>query len=288
MDRYRAAKVREREQVRRPLSNNSINKTIKRLAQVLDVAVEHGYLLSNPAAGRRRRLKADPPRRARLEAEQVTGLLEVSGEHRALLATAIMAGGLRVSELTALRWRDINLADGRLAVARSKTDTGRREVHLAAALRDLLAEHKTASRFAGPDDYVFPTRRGTQRDRNTVRTRILYPAVERANNRLEASGRPAIPTAVTFHSLRRTYASLMAENGADAAYTMAQIGHKTPAMTLGVYTDVGNRHHHANDRLGNLLDVSETAHNGTRTDAAPSSGHVEHDGLGPQSEQLRA
>ena len=101
VDRYRAWKVRERElpNVERPLSNNSINKTIKRLAQVLDVAVEYGHLAANPASGRRRRLKADPPRRARLEAEQVAQLLEVAGEHRALLATAIMAGGLRVSQV---------------------------------------------------------------------------------------------------------------------------------------------------------------------------------------------
>ncbi len=48
---------------------------------------------------------------------------------------------------------------------------------------------------------------------------------------------------MTFHSLRRTYGSLMAENGADAAFTMAQIGHKTPGMTLGIYTDVGNHQH---------------------------------------------
>ena len=100
VDRYTAAKLGERGHMKRPLSNNSINKTIKRLAQVLDVAVEYGYLTANPAAGRRRRLKADRPRRARLEAEQVTALLQAAGQHRALLATAVMAGGLRVSELT--------------------------------------------------------------------------------------------------------------------------------------------------------------------------------------------
>ena len=35
-----------------------------------------------------------------MEAEQVAAILEVAGEDRALLATAIMAGGLRVSEVT--------------------------------------------------------------------------------------------------------------------------------------------------------------------------------------------
>jgi integrase len=259
VDRYKAAKLRERGLAARTLSNDSINKTSKRLAQILDVAVEYGYLPANPASSRRRRLKPSKPRRARLEAEQVAALLQAAGEHRALLATAILAGGLRVSELTALRWRDVNLAEHRLSVEKSKTDAGQRAVDLAPDLRDLLAAHKTSARFKGPDDYVFPTDRGTRRDRNNVRTRILYPAIERANGLLRSADRPLISPDMTFHSLRRTFASLLAENGADAAYTKAQTGHKSARLTLEVYTDVGNRQHGANEQLGKLLHGLETA-----------------------------
>jgi hypothetical protein len=42
---------------RRPLSATSINKTITRLGQILEVAVEYGLIETNPAKGRRRRLK---------------------------------------------------------------------------------------------------------------------------------------------------------------------------------------------------------------------------------------
>jgi hypothetical protein len=59
VDRYRTAKVREG-----ILSPNSINKTLTRLSQVLEVAVEYGYLGKNPARGKRRRLKPQAPRRA--------------------------------------------------------------------------------------------------------------------------------------------------------------------------------------------------------------------------------
>lgn len=82
---------------------------------------------------------------------------------------------------------------------------------------------------------------------------MLYPAIERANAKLAEASRPPIPAGVTFHSLRRTYASLMAEAGADARYTMHQIGHTRAEFALAVYTDVGDRKHAANGRLGAML-----------------------------------
>ena len=117
VDRYKAAKIREREQalVERPLSNRTINKTLTRLGQILDVAVRYELVEHNPVKTKVEKLKEAEPRRARLSGEQVQVLLEVAGRHRALLATAIMAGGLRVSELTHLRWRDLDLGAGELS-----------------------------------------------------------------------------------------------------------------------------------------------------------------------------
>jgi len=258
VDRYRSGKVREGR-----LSARSINKTIALLAQVLEAAEEYGHLDRNPARGRRRRLKSDSPRRQFLEAEQVAALLEAAGEHRALLATAILAGGLRVSELTALRWRDVNLAAGRLRVVASKTAAGVREVDLAPELLDELKLHRHRASVAAPDDFVFPTRQGTRRDRNAVRNRVLRPAIERANAALAERGRELIPENLTFHSLRHTYASLMAEAGVDAAYTMAQMGHADARLTLSVYTHVGRRREAGNARLGALLAGADWAQTGT-------------------------
>ena len=86
VDEYRSEKVIERERIsaaaaagrpirdrsgqrRVALSNESINKTLVLLANILDTAVEHGLLASNPARGKRRRLKADRPTRGFLEAD---------------------------------------------------------------------------------------------------------------------------------------------------------------------------------------------------------------------------
>lgn len=93
-----------------------------------------------------------------------------------------MAGGLRVSELTHLRWRDIDLREGMLSVAVSKTAAGVRQVVLDPELVQPLREHKIASKWSQPDDFVFAGRlRDKPRERNSVRTRILYGAIEKAN-----------------------------------------------------------------------------------------------------------
>jgi Phage integrase central domain len=101
VDRYRQEKVREG-----LLNATSINKTIARLAQILDIAVERELIDRNPARGRRRKLRQRAPERTWLDrAEQIEALLQAAGEldsearvdrratpRRALLATLTLAG----------------------------------------------------------------------------------------------------------------------------------------------------------------------------------------------------
>src|SRR5206468_3839829 len=98
---------------------------------------------------------------------------------------------------------------------------------------------------------------------NAVRRRVLYPALERANVLLAKRELPAISEDVTFHSLRRTYASLAAEAGADPAWTAAQIGHARSRFTLDVYTDVRNRKRSHAERIGALIRGDDWAPLGT-------------------------
>jgi integrase len=265
VDRYRTTKVRQRE-----LSNNSINKTLTVLGQVLEAGVEYGHMEKNPARGRKRRCRSNKPRRASMSAVQVAALLDAAGSHRALIATAIMAGGLRVSEVTGLRRRDLNLPAGTLAVAASKTEAGVRVVDLDPWLRDELAAY-VAGADLGPDDFLFPSRGGRRRERNATRAKILYPAIDRANAFLEDKGLPTISEDVTFHSLRRTYASLAAEANVDPAWTAAQIGHEDATFTLRVYTDVHQRMESPASKLGALVrSAADWAPLGTSADSEDS------------------
>ncbi|HEX5172994.1 MAG TPA: tyrosine-type recombinase/integrase [Gaiellaceae bacterium] len=245
----------------RPLSNASINKCLKVLAQVLDEAVELGYTDTNVARGKRRRLKADKPKRTWLELHEVQALLAAAGKHRPLIATMILAG-LRVGELCSIRWRDVDLAGGKLAVADSKTDAGRRVVAVTPMLLDELKLHRADSKQTGSDDLVFGTSRGTPRNRSNITRQILQPAIDRANIELARAGRTPIEH-VTNHSLRRTFCALMYEAGATPAYVMAQMGHTDASLALEVYSKVMERKRDTGERMDALVRGADWAQVGT-------------------------
>jgi integrase len=67
----------------------------------------------------------------------------------------LIIAGLRAEELGALRWSDVDLANGRICVGRSKTSARVREVDMLPLLREELADHKSAAQAIGPDDPVF-------------------------------------------------------------------------------------------------------------------------------------
>jgi integrase len=270
--------------VLRPLAPNSINKTIEVLQWILAMAVEYGHLATNPAAGRRRRLKLPPRQPVHLDtAEQIIALLDVCGEmdrapywrtedRRAIIATLIFAGP-RAHELCSMLWRDVDLANGRIHIGRSKTQAGLREITLLPILRDELAAHKARAYRSGPDDLVFPTGTGGTRDKDNLRNRILAAAIDRADQLLHQRGQTPLPNGLTPHKLRHTFASILIACGEDPASVMAQLGHTDPKFTLRVYTHVMRRDPAERRRLKALVhgDPDELVEQLEQRRAAPAA-----------------
>jgi integrase len=224
----------------RPLSNGSINHTLRHLAQVLESAVDDELLGSNPAAGSRRRLKASKPARPWVEPEQLMSLLGSSDGVGHVLLEVLAGGGLRIGEALALRWRDIEVGTGTLYVRAAKTSAGVREVHLTPALRETLMLWRVDAKHTGAADFVVQTSTGRNHNPSNLRRDVLAPAVEAANVKLVEAGIAPIGR-LTFHSLRRTYASLRCAVGDDVRYTAAQLGHEDPRFTLRVYAQATSR-----------------------------------------------
>jgi integrase len=262
----------------RPLSVTSINKTLTRLAQILEVAIEHGLLDANYAKGRRRRLKPQKTLPIWLDhAEHIEALLDaaqtqdqhakIKGGHdqkgglvyrRALLATLVFAGP-RIGELAALRWRDIDLAAGRITIRKSKTDAGLRHIDLLPVLHDELATHKARGTNTAPDAWVFPSANETEMTQENVRNRVLAKAVQDANEKLIAAGDVPLPDGLTPHKLRHTFASILVALGVDPGSVMDQLGHADPAFTLRVYRHGMRRDGPAKQRLRALVGGADWA-----------------------------
>lgn len=268
VDRYKAAKLAERD----GLSGASINKTLTTLSAILESAEERELVPRNPARGRRRRVRAATPRRSYLDtAEQITALLDAAREldaearedrrhveRRATLATLAFAG-LRIGELLDLRWRDVDLANGRLRVGDAKTDAGRRDVRLRPALRDELAALKARRRHTPSTGRVFGTVAGERQSPSNVRQRVLERAVTRANELREEAGEPPLPEGLTPHSLRRTFASVLYAVGESPATVMAEMGHTDPALALRIYAQAMARADEEQGRLRALLEGVQMA-----------------------------
>jgi integrase len=238
VDSFRRAKLRE------GLNATSANKLLATLAAILDEAVDHEHIAKNPARGKRRRLPAAKPRRTLIDrAEAIRALLDAASEidserrgsyRRALISTLVFLG-LRIGEALALRWRDVDLANGRIRVRGTKTDAAQRSVDMLPALRDDLGEHAASRPSDDPNAYVFATATGRAFGYTNIRRGALSPAIERANERLAEQGSEPLPEGLSPHSMRRTFASLLYALGETPPYVMAQMGHTSPNLALAIY-----------------------------------------------------
>ena len=136
----------------------------------------------------------------------------------ALLLLAVQTG-LRVSELTGLRGSDIVLSTGAHVRCHGK---GRKERCTPLTTRTVAVVHEWLhERGGGPDDPLFPTRRGTPLNPDTVGWLVAkYTAAA-------AVGCPSLQNKrVTPHTLRHTSAMLLRAAGVDASVIALWLGHE--------------------------------------------------------------
>jgi len=245
----------------RGLGPNTIRKIHAVLSAALSAAVDTAQLRANPAA------KAHPPtimqvRAAMREmrpwtAAQLASFLGWSREHSSYHALWSMLAmtGMRRGEALALRWRDIDLEAGTVAVrrgARMIRYKGERgavyegptknhrarvidlDVGTVALLRSWRRERGAlALQLARDDALVFGTAEGALRDPEYT-SQAWKDAVARCRRAL---GDDAVP-AIRLHDLRHTHASVLLSSGVPVKVVSERLGHASPSITLGVYAHV--------------------------------------------------
>jgi integrase len=185
-------------------------------------AIKRGMMATNPAKGVER-FKSDPRERF-LAKEEIERLfrtltaLERGEELSPLLAAAVRLlalTGARKSEITDLRWDEIDFQRGLITLSSTRSKTGRKRIGLSAAAIELLRG------LANDSEFVFPATKGEGP------TRALQDAWELI--RLEAG-----LDGVRLHDLRHTFASLAAAEGASLYFIGKALGH-TQARTTERY-----------------------------------------------------
>lgn len=189
---------------------------------------------ANPASAVELPEKRPASEKRVLMPEQIAQLLEVLREPTRTMVLLAVLTGLRVGEILALRWQDVDLATAQLRVLQAvyrgclgspKTKGSRRTVPLPeAAVRALKVVTGRTSEQNG-DSLVFPSRKGTPLNDTNLLLRHLKPAAR-------AIGAPW----VSWHTFRRTHATLLQLAGGSAKDAQAQLGHSQITTTLGIYT----------------------------------------------------
>ncbi|MEN4903298.1 tyrosine recombinase XerC [Luteimonas sp. TWI1416] len=213
------------------LSAKSLQRRLSACRSFYRWLLRHGHVVANPAAGVR---GPKAPRKLPqvLDVDEATQLVEVPTDaplglrDRALLEL-FYSSGLRLAELVALRWHDLDL-DGGLVTVLGKGSRQRSVPvgsHAIVALRAWRAESG-----AGADAPVFPGRGGGPITARAVQMRL----------RLLAQ-RQGLFKRVHPHLLRHSFASHVLESSGDLRGVQELLGHADIATTQ-IYTHLDFQH----------------------------------------------
>jgi integrase len=260
----------------RQMRERSVTPTTQRFAlrilnAALNAAVRKEILPSNPCS------RVDKPKRKDreihlLDEAQAQRLLDAARGHELYpLYVLALASGLRIGELLALAWPDVDLergtvrvrhtlgrVDKKLVVRQPKTPAARRTITIPPEAVAALREHRGRQERAGHlGKVVFCSSTGGYKWRDYPGGRLLWRLLAKA-------GLPRI----RFHDLRHTHASILLSRGGSLRAVASRLGHSKPEMTLRVYAHVMPNDDAA---LAALIGGALGGQNGSRM--APRGGH---------------
>jgi integrase len=233
------------------LSSTSVHHLHALLHVALQRAVDDGILGRNVAAlvGRSNRPKVRRAEMSTIAAgDQPRRFLEAAkGERLEALLVLAITTGMRRGELLALRWKDVDLDRGTLAVTGSLQGESRptlniatpksgksRSVALGTVAGNVLREHRmrqAQEQLLVGDEWrdlglVFSTEFGDFLSPTTLRLALRRTLT-----------RAGLPT-IRLHDLRHSAATLMLTRGVHPKMASEMLGHSTIAITLDLYSHV--------------------------------------------------
>ena len=263
----------------RGLQASTIDSVHTVLHQVLDIAVDDAYLRVNPSNNVLKELKQShafktEKRRGLTMPEQELLLDYLQRNHTYshwYPIIAVMVGtGLRVGEVTGLRWCDIDLDEGTIDVNHTlvyydhrnsegkkgcyfnintpKTKAGVRQVPMLDFVKEAFIQERDYQRandiqcsvtIDGYTDFIFVNRFGNTQHQGTL-NKAIRRIIRDCNDEvlLKEEDDPVLLPHFSCHSLRHTFTTRMCEAGVNVKVIQDALGHADISTTLNIYADV--------------------------------------------------
>ncbi len=245
--------------------------------QIFEMAVEDSYIRANPADGALKELKrshnygSEKKRGLTFEEQELLlGFLKSSKYMHWYPIIAVMAGtGMRVGEVTGLRWQDIDLEKGIIDVNHTliyyshrhkgykegsyfnvhtpKTEAGIRQIPMLGFVREAFLMEKQYRQELGTEcrsvidgytDFIFLNRNGevyTHSALNKAIKRIIRDCND--EQFLKDENPDVLLPDFSCHSLRHTFTTRMCEAGTNIKLMQDILGHQDISTTLNIYAD---------------------------------------------------
>lgn len=203
-------------------SSNSMLNALKFYYR--DVLHFTGWQLEIPRPKREKKL---PPVLSKQDCAQIFQHID-NPKHRLLLLMTY-GSGLRINEITTLRWGDVDFAAFKVHIHSGKGKKDR-FVMLPSLLLEPLQAYRKQMRRNGPYDYVFEGQFAGE----PYSARSLQQVMKRS---MQKAG---IEKRATVHTLRHSFATHLLENGTDIRYIQHLLGHSS-IKTTTIYTHLTNK-----------------------------------------------
>lgn len=264
----------------RGLSASTIDSIHTVVHQLFGMAIDDNYIRSNPSDNALRELKKSrefvEEKRSALTAEQEKIFLNYLANnptyrHWYPVFAVMIGSGLRVGEITGLRWQDIDLKNGivdvnhtlvyyshRLvkpgekkgcyfAINSTKTPASKRKIPMLDFVKEAFEMERQYQKEAeiqcnavvdGYTDFIFVNRFGNVQHQGTL-NKAIRRIIRDCNDEIIEGN---VDTSILLphfscHSLRHTFATRMCEKGVNIKVIQDVMGHTDISTTMNIYTD---------------------------------------------------
>lgn len=258
------------------LKPNTVDNIHTVVHQVLDFAVQNNFLMNNPSDNALRHLKLESKqhteKRISLTLAEQQLFIDYMLKHPQCnhwypIFYIMLNTGMRVGEITGLRWQDVDLENDLITVDHTlvyfnhsdngchynihtpKTRSGERTIPMLSGVKAAFEQERKFQQEAGIkcdvvidgySDFIFTNRYGTVHNQSTLNRALKRMIADCNREQLANNPKNADVTLLpnfSCHILRHTFATRLCESGVNIKVIQDVLGHADFDTTMNVYTD---------------------------------------------------